>query len=245
MNSSVTTDKVRVVKRPRRLFITTARLHVWLMVALTFSTGIVDAVGYLGLDRVFIGSMTGNVVILGMAVSGTTTLPVLGPALALAMFFVGAMLCGRMLRKRAEGWGSSISVAFILTTGVMLASSVVLMVVGEKDLPFLDEGIISALALSMGIQAAAARHIKVVDVTTVVVTSTITGLAADSRLGGNKGQNWIKRFLAILCILLGALCGATLLTVAMWLPILISAVLTGTVLIVGDLRYRAEQKENT
>ena len=45
-----------------------------LMLALTFSTGIVDAVGYLGLDRVFTGNMTGNVVILAeqLALSGTT-----------------------------------------------------------------------------------------------------------------------------------------------------------------------------
>ena len=32
----------------------------------------------------------------------------------------------------------------------------------------------------MGLQAATARHLSVKDVTTVVVTSTLTGLAADS-----------------------------------------------------------------
>ena len=40
------------------------------MVALTFVTGLLDAVGYLGLDRVFTGNMTGNVVILGMGLAG-------------------------------------------------------------------------------------------------------------------------------------------------------------------------------
>ena len=39
-----------------------ANTHLGLMLALTFTTGIVDAVGYLGLDRVFTGNMTGNVV---------------------------------------------------------------------------------------------------------------------------------------------------------------------------------------
>ncbi|XTR51741.1 DUF1275 family protein [Pseudarthrobacter sp. So.54] len=57
----------------------TARLHLVLMLMLTFSTGVVDAVGYLGLDRVFTGNMTGNVVLLGMAVVGGTGLPVLRP----------------------------------------------------------------------------------------------------------------------------------------------------------------------
>ncbi len=66
-----------------------------LMLALTFSTGIVDAVGYLGLDRVFTGNMTGNVVILGMALVGGDDLPVVGPVIALVAFFVGAMIGGR------------------------------------------------------------------------------------------------------------------------------------------------------
>lgn len=59
-----------------------ARLHVGLMQTLTFATGITDAVGFLGLDRVFTGNMTGNVVILGMGLAGADELPVLGPALA-------------------------------------------------------------------------------------------------------------------------------------------------------------------
>jgi len=47
-------------------------------IILTFVTGIVDAVGFLALDRVFTGNMTGNIVILGMGVAGADDLPVLG-----------------------------------------------------------------------------------------------------------------------------------------------------------------------
>ena len=68
----------------------TASVHLALMLALTFATGIIDAVGYLGLDRVFTGNMTGNVVILGMALLGADGLPVLGPLVALAGFVAGA-----------------------------------------------------------------------------------------------------------------------------------------------------------
>ena len=50
-------------------------MHLVLMLTLTFGTGIVDAVGYLGLDRVFTGNMTGNVVILGMALVGAREAP--------------------------------------------------------------------------------------------------------------------------------------------------------------------------
>ncbi|MHA7174474.1 YoaK family protein [Arthrobacter monumenti] len=213
------------------------------MLALTFSTGVIDAVGFLGLDRVFTGNMTGNVVILGMALSGTTDLPVLGPALALVAFFLGAMLCGRMLRGRPDGWVGPTSVALVIVATVLVAVSVLLMVAGRHAFPFMTEGITSALGLVMGIQAAAARHIKVPDVTTVVVTSTITGLAADSRLGADKKQDWLKRFLAVLLILAGAVAGAGLMTFTLWLPISISGFLTIVVLLIGHLRRRAEKHQ--
>ena len=57
---------------PARLWsLPASRLHLLLMLAPAFSTGIiVDAVGYLGLDRVFTGNMTGNVAVPGMAPAG-------------------------------------------------------------------------------------------------------------------------------------------------------------------------------
>ncbi len=229
-------------KQPRKFRMATPRLHMWLMLVLTFSTGVIDAVGFLGLDRVFTGNMTGNVVILGMALTGTTNLPVLGPALALVAFFLGAMLCGRMLRGRPDGWVGATSVALIIVAAVLVAISVLLFVAGRHAFPYMTEGITSGLGLVMGIQAAAARHVKVPDVTTVVVTSTITGLAADSRLGADKKQDWLKRFLAVLLILAGAVAGASLMTITLWLPISISAFLTLVVLVVGHIRKRAEKR---
>ena len=64
-----------------------SRPHLPLLLALTFSTGIIaDAVGYLGLDRVLTGNMTGNVAVLGRAPAGGGDLPIAGPALAPAGF---------------------------------------------------------------------------------------------------------------------------------------------------------------
>jgi hypothetical protein len=100
-----------------------ARVRLWLMLALTFGTGIVDAVGYLGLDRVFTGNMTGNVVILGMAVVGADDLPVLGPLLALCGFMAGAAVGGRTLKNATPGWTKRASAlfAFVGITMVVLA----------------------------------------------------------------------------------------------------------------------------
>jgi uncharacterized membrane protein YoaK (UPF0700 family) len=214
------------------------RLNLVLMLALTFSTGVIDAVGYLGLDRVFTGNMTGNVVILGMAIVGAEDLPVLGPVLALAGFMAGAALGGRVLRVAGPGWTHRTTVLFGLVTVTMIGVAVVLLAVPDFSEP-LALTITTVLGAAMGIQAATARFIAVKDVTTVVVTSTITGLAADSVLGTGQGKGHSsRRAAAVLLILAGAAAGAALLKWELAAGIVLSGVITLVVTIVGALHAR-------
>src|SRR6476646_8473582 len=112
-----------------------ARLHLILMLILTFSTGIIDAVGYLGLDRVFTGNMTGNVGILGMVLAGADDLPVLGPAVALASFMAGAVVGGRVLKPVSAGWTSR-STALFATVGVLMTGiAISLFLIGNEPEP--------------------------------------------------------------------------------------------------------------
>jgi uncharacterized membrane protein YoaK (UPF0700 family) len=183
------------------------------MLVLTFSTGIIDAVGYLGLDRVFTANMTGNVVILGMAVAGADDLPILGPALALIGFFLGALAAGRILRNIPVGWTWRTTVIFG-SVGSIVAASAITVSVGKTPAEPIGLIVTTALGMAMGAQAAAARHLSVKDVTTVVVTSTLTGLAADSYLGGRIGAHpWRRRLGAVALVCLGALVGALALQV--------------------------------
>ena len=190
-----------------------ARRHLVLMLALTFTTGIVDAVGYLGLDRVFTANMTGNVVILGMALAGADDLPVLGPALALVGFLAGAALGGRVLRTAPAGWSHRTSNTFAATGVLAVGLGVGALVVPPEEGTVWALVVTTLLAVAMGLQAASARRLAVKDVTTVVVTSTLTGLAADSRLAGGTGDGWARRSLAVALILVGAAVGALLLKV--------------------------------
>jgi uncharacterized membrane protein YoaK (UPF0700 family) len=205
------------------------------MLALTFSTGVVDAVGYLGLDRVFVGNMTGNVVILGMALTGADGLPIVGPVVALLAFIIGAIVGGRVLRNSPKGWTAR---------ATSLLGVVALLIVCSLVPPFLATApfpepvlysVTGLLGLAMGLQAAVARHIAIADVTTVVVTSTLVGLAFDSWLGRRIGQPWIRRFLAVLLIALGALCGALLLRLGLAWGIALAAVITITVALLGQI----------
>jgi uncharacterized membrane protein YoaK (UPF0700 family) len=214
------------------------RLHLILMLTLTFSTGVVDAVGYLGLDRVFTGNMTGNVVLLGMAVAGGTSLPIVRPALALVFFMLGAAGAGRALRRAPEGWShrtSRVLVALVFGLWALVVLAAVAPVQGNEVYGSI---VTSALALLMGTQAATAKRLKVAEITTVVVTSTITGLASDSRLAGGKSAFWARRALAIALIMLGAVAGAAAVHVHLWLGLAISAALASAVALIGHLHHR-------
>ena len=221
--------------------VSTERLHLWLMLVLTFSTGVVDAVGFLGLDQVFTGNMTGNVVLLGMAIAGGSDLPVLRPALALLFFMVGAVIGGRVLRKAPEGWSGRTSLTFLAVAVLIGGLAVFTALTDVTGDHLLGSITTSTLALAMGMQAATAKRLKVAEITTVVVTSTITGLASDSRLAGGKSQFWVRRALAISLILLGALVGAAALHIDLWVGIALSAVLTSVVTLIGQLRHRKDK----
>jgi uncharacterized membrane protein YoaK (UPF0700 family) len=212
--------------------------HLLLMLALTFSTGVIDAVGYLGLDRVFTGNMTGNVVILGMALVGADDLPVLGPVLALMGFMAGAALGGRVLRVAGAGWTRRTTVLFALVALTMLVVAAVLFALDDFTEP-VALTITTVLGAAMGVQAATARFIAVKDVTTVVVTSTITGLAADSVLGSGKGTGQsLRRFSAVLLILAGAAAGAALLKWELGAGLVLSGVITLVVTVLGAVHAK-------
>ncbi|WP_344775233.1 YoaK family protein [Nocardioides panacisoli] len=212
-----------------------ARLHLFLMLVLTFTTGINDAVGYLGLDKVFTGNMTGNVVVLGMALVGGTGLPTLGPALALVGFMAGAAVGGRALKRVTGAWSRGVTVLLACVAILMLVLAAVLFAVGDDPAHGLVVSVTTGAAVAMGLQAATARHVAVQDVTTVVVTSTITGLAADSILGGGSSVRSARRFLAVALILLGAAVGALLLKVHLGAGLLLAGVVIAVVTVVGAL----------
>ncbi|MBY4128247.1 DUF1275 domain-containing protein [Rhodococcus fascians] len=203
------------------------------MMALTMVTGMLDAVGYLGLDRIFTGNMTGNIVILGLGVAGEDGLPIVGPLVALFAFVLGAALAGLTLRSSAPGWNVRVTAIFTAGTVTLVAAGVVLLVVDVEGTSPLGIAIASIIAVDMGAQALAARFLAVKDMTTVVVTSTITSLAGESFVAPGPGRLFNRRLWAILVLFVGAVLGALLMQVHIALPVLLAAALTGTVAALG------------
>lgn len=219
------------------------RLHLALMLTLTFSTGVVDAIGYLGLDRVFTANMTGNVVILAMGITGQAGLPIVGPAIALVAFVVGAAIAGRLLKGVPKGWHRRDTWVLSVVAALLVVALVPSLLVPASTLPpAVALPVTALLAVAMGMQAGAARHIAVTDVTTVVITSTLAALAFDSRLGRHTGQTWLRRLGAVVLLALGALSGAALLLIAFWPGLALAAVLLVVVAVLGGLGARAARR---
>ena len=89
--------------------------------------------------------------------------------------------------------------------------------------------LIALLGLGMGVQNAAARALAAPDLTTTVLTLTITGTAADSRLAGGAGAKAGRRLLSAAAMFLGGLAGAFLIVHGHTeLPLLFAAVALAT-----------------
>jgi uncharacterized membrane protein YoaK (UPF0700 family) len=193
------------------------------LLVLTFTTGLVDAVSYLGIGHVFTANMTGNIVFLGFGIAGSGGLPVVAPLISLAGFLAGAgsggVLASRLAQRHAQhiAWALSIEVLLLWVAAILAAAVTV------RANAVSGDAVIALLAFAMGVRNATIRRVAVPDLTTTVLTMTLTGLAADSQLFGGSGKGSVRRTTAVLAMLLGALAGALLLKASLFLPLAVAA----------------------
>jgi len=172
------------------------------------STGAIDAVSYLALDRVFTGNMTGNVLFIGFALVGVAGIPLLNNVIALLGFISGSIISGRLIGHKHPKGLPAVS-AWTLAAGAAIAIALAGVWLAVVDLPEWGLLVVTfVLANVMGAQVSAVKPIGNSDVTTIVVTNTVANLARESRLGGGSGQRWLPRLLAIVAMGLGAAIGA-------------------------------------
>lgn len=208
-----------------------------LLLVLTAMTGLVDAVSILGLGRVFVANMTGNVVFIGFALAGAPGFSLSASIAALVGFlagaFVGGILVGRFAAHRGLMLRNTGAVEFGL---IAIAFLLVLPLAG---LPGGAVAIaVSALcAAAMGIQNTTARRLAVPDLTTTVLTMTLTGIAADLRR--SPVLTMTRRIIAVLAMLLGAALGALLvLNTGLAWPLALALLLLGTVVAIAAAESR-------
>jgi uncharacterized membrane protein YoaK (UPF0700 family) len=179
------------------------------LTALTLLSGLIDAVCYLGLGRVFTANMTGNVVVLGFAAAGAPGFSVPASLTSLLVFLVGAIAGGRISRH-VPTRSRRLVIAVACETGFVSAAAIVAFAAGSVAQGWARYTVIAILAFAMGIRNAVIRHLSIPDITTTVLTQTLTGLASDSPLAGGTGTRAGRRSASVMAMLAGAILGAAL-----------------------------------
>jgi uncharacterized membrane protein YoaK (UPF0700 family) len=167
-----------------------ARREIWslpmlgrdgMLLLLTWAAGSVDAVSYLGLGHVFTAMMTGNTVLLGLAIGQGQALAALRSVIALAGFCLGAAVGAFIVErdKKQQDWPPAVTGALALE-GITLG---LFAIIWHFTDPTRSAGTLHVLillsGLAMGIQAAAVRHLGVPGIATTYITGTLTSLMVD------------------------------------------------------------------
>jgi uncharacterized membrane protein YoaK (UPF0700 family) len=209
---------------------TSEKVIPYALLGMTTVTGLVDAVSFLSLGRVFTANMTGNIVLLAFATAHVPGLSIARSLTALLAFLVGAILGGRvMARTSADSQIRFAAQAFLLEVAFLFAAS--LCCIGYRgDLlehSFQPFALIALTALAMGTRNAAVRKLAIPDLTTTVLTLTITGIGADSSLAKGTNPRLARRVGSIAAMFLGAALGAVVIhysiSAALWLATVIFA----------------------
>lgn len=180
-----------------------------MLFALTVLAGSVDALSILRLGRVFVATMTGNLVFIGLALAGAKGFAVATSAIALGGFVIGVLIGARA--SKAAGAHRGRALRNVLAVKLWLASGIVVIVIlsapayplGSRD------AMVVLLSTSMGAQLAAIRYLKVPELVTVAVTMTTIG-ALTEHGGGWRDPKLLRRWITLICFAAGALTGGLL-----------------------------------
>lgn len=196
----------------------------WLLV-ITMATGVVEAVCYTQLGRVFAAYMTGTLILTGIRIGGGTTTTSLLPAVvSLSTFLAGALIGGRFVRGRVSPL-RAFADTLVAETLLLVAASVVAAVLplGHGEVGrYLTLG---CLGVAMGTQVAATKYLGITDLTMPVATGVIHGIFYESALAGGKPSRPRRRVGLVLALMTGAAVGAEVAHWHAWAALLISALL--------------------
>jgi uncharacterized membrane protein YoaK (UPF0700 family) len=179
------------------------------LASLTVVSGFVDAVSFLGLGHVFTANMTGNVALIGFAAAGAPGFSVAASVCALGCFFAGAAAGGRFVH-RVGSQRSLLLLVMVIEAGCTSVALVVAASVATIGTGWPRYSIIALLSVSMGIRNAAVHHVGVPEMTTTVLTTTLTEMASGLRLVGGTNAHGRLGATSVLSMLAGAVVGAAL-----------------------------------
>lgn len=183
-----------------------------LLVLLAFGAGAVDGISFLGLGRVFTANMTGNLVLLGVAVGRGASSDVLRSGIAFATFaagvFVATLIAARSTKRHP--WPTGVKVALAIEAVAQAALLAGWLASAGRPGVTLKAVLTGASALAMGLQSGSVVALGVAGISTTYVTGTLTGLIGELASARGSRRDWARRALVVVAILVGAACGGLL-----------------------------------
>jgi len=196
------------------------------LLILTFVTGVIDAVCFLGLGQTFAAMQTGNVIFLGLGLSGYAGAPLIAPLVSLVAFIAGGGAA--LLARRVGATSGPRAIRVGIVAEVLLLAGAAALAVAFDPAP--EEGaayaVIAVLAFAMGLRNTIVRQEGEANLTTIVLNLTLVGTSVHPALSPARGGEIAERAAAIVAIVAGALLGALLLQSSVALALAAAASVT-------------------
>jgi uncharacterized membrane protein YoaK (UPF0700 family) len=176
-----------------------------LLLMLTAAAGSTDAIAYLGLGRVFTANMTGNLVLLGVAIGQGQLSGSIRSSIAFVGFAV-SFFVGVRMRADQEGsiWPRSVTRALFVELGLLVALTAEWEIAGGQPGALALDMLIVLSAGAMGMQSAATRRLAVAGESTTFVTGMLTGLIAELAGVSSDRSHWTLWAATLACLVIGA-----------------------------------------
>ncbi|KAE9973902.1 hypothetical protein BLS_003378 [Venturia inaequalis] len=180
-----------------------------------FTAGLIDSSTF-NAWGVFATMQTGNMVIMGL---GASHQPAGHPRawlqalVAIFFFFFGALFTARVTTFLSPLRHTTLAFSFFIQTALLVTAAAL---VQSGVIPGIGHCVEKAHApsnnLLAAMQSVTARQLGLNEIPTTVITSVLTDLGNDGELFAGPLKNWKRnrRFLAVVCILLGAIIGGWL-----------------------------------
>ena len=213
-----------------------------LLVVLTLTTGVLDAVTFVRLGNVFSSVITGNLALLGVAAGERDTTLALNAGLALGGFAAGVLAGATLAGTPQPGqpvWPRQVTRTLAVEFGVLAAFSILWLAVGGHPADGSRLALLMLAAAAMGMQSTAVRRLG--QMSTTYLTSTLTGILTALALG-RWPEDWRRSTGILAMAVTGAAVGALLATRSpRWVPaavlIPIAAVLARTLWTASRTRH--------
>ncbi|MEV0696860.1 YoaK family protein [Saccharopolyspora sp. NPDC050389] len=205
-------------------------------VVLAFGAGAVDVASFTRLGDVFSSVMTGNLVLLGLAIASASA-PLAVHALVAFAGYVAGVAAGSRITGSPPPHGPLWPVR---VTAVLLVEAVVLagfaggwVATGARPSGAWQLGLLVLASVGMGLQSAAMRGLgSRTKVSTTYLTGTLTGVVAGLATGDRPRSFDVRGTAILLAVVAGAASGGIAMLVVPWalplLPLAALAVVIGT-----------------